>query len=118
MSIRIKRVYEPRARLDGHRVLVDRVWPRAVSRDALQLDGWAKDLAPSTALRKWFGHDPAKWREFKARYFRELEKNVVALEPLLDAARRSTVTLLFGAKETRFNNAVALKEFIERHAKK
>ena len=118
MSIRIKRVYEPPARSDGYRVLVDRVWPRGVSRDTLRLDAWAKDAAPSTALRKWFVHDPAKWREFKARYFRELGGNVAALEPVLAAARRGTVTLLYGAKETQFNNAAALKEFIERRAAK
>jgi uncharacterized protein YeaO (DUF488 family) len=99
-------------------VLVDRVWPRGVSRDASRLDAWAKDVAPSARLRKWFGHDPAKWREFRTRYFRELRANGEAVEPLLAAARRRTVTLLYGAKETRFNNAVALKEFIERRAKK
>ena len=118
MSVRIKRVYEAPARSDGYRVLVDRVWPRGVSRDRLRLDAWAKDVAPSTGLRKWFGHDPAKWREFKARYFRELRENIAAVEPVLAAARRRTVTLLYGAKETRFNNAVALKEFIERRATK
>jgi uncharacterized protein YeaO (DUF488 family) len=118
MSIRIKRVYEPSARSDGYRVLVDRVWPRGVSRDALKIDAWAKDVAPSTTLRKWFGHDPEKWPGFKARYFRELRDNVAAVEPVLHAARRRTVTLLYSAKETRFNNAVALKEFIERRAAK
>ena len=118
MSVRVKRVYEAPARSDSYRVLVDRVWPRGVSRDTLKLDAWAKDVAPSTGLRKWFDHDPAKWREFKARYFRELRENVAAVEPVLAAARRRTVTLLYGAKETRFNNAVALKEFIERRVAK
>jgi uncharacterized protein YeaO (DUF488 family) len=118
MSIRIKRVYEAPARSDGYRVLVDRVWPRGVSRSTLQLDAWAKDVAPSTGLRKWFDHDPGKWREFKARYFRELRKNIAAAEPMLAVARSGTVTLLYGAKETQFNNAVALKEFIEGHARR
>jgi uncharacterized protein YeaO (DUF488 family) len=117
VSIRTKRIYDKPARSDGYRVLVDRVWPRGVSRDASQLDAWIKEVAPSTGLRKWFGHDQAKWREFKTRYFRELRANIPALDPVLDAARRRTVTLLYGAKETRFNNAVALKEFIERRAK-
>lgn len=118
MAIRIKRVYEAPARSDGYRVLVDRVWPRGVSRDALALDAWAKDVAPSTGLREWFGHDPAKWREFKACYFRELRENIATVEPMLAAAHRRTVTLLYSAKETQFNNAVALKEFIERRATK
>jgi uncharacterized protein YeaO (DUF488 family) len=115
MSIHIKRAYDAPARTDGHRVLVDRLWPRGVSRKALQLDSWAKDVAPSTGLRKWFGHDPAKWREFKTRYFGELQKNVAAFEPVLAIARRGTVTLVHGAREMHRNNAAALKEFIERH---
>jgi uncharacterized protein YeaO (DUF488 family) len=118
MTIRTKRAYDAPARTDGYRVLVDRVWPRGISREALHLDAWAKDVAPSTGLRKWFGHDADKWREFKTRYFGELRANETAVAPLRDAARRRTVTLVYGAKETRFNNAVALKEFLERRAKR
>jgi len=92
---------------------VERLWPRGLKKDALKLDGWLKDAAPSDGLRRWFGHDPAKWAEFKARYFAELEARPEAWRPLLEAARAGDVTLLFSARDAEHNNAVALKEFLE-----
>ena len=112
--IRLKRAYDPPAKADGRRVLVDRVWPRGVSKDRLRLDAWLKEAAPSPALRKWFDHDPAKWNAFKDRYFRELDQRPEAVERLLAICRDGTVTLVFGAKNTRYNNAVALKAYLER----
>jgi uncharacterized protein YeaO (DUF488 family) len=117
MPIDLKRAYGPPARSDGRRILVDRVWPRGIAKDDLQIDAWLKDLAPSTGLRKWFGHDPAKWAEFKKRYARELEQRSEALEDLVEKARAGRVTLVFGAKDTEHNNAVALREILERRLK-
>jgi uncharacterized protein YeaO (DUF488 family) len=114
MSIDVKRAYEPPARSDGHRVLIDRIWPRGVTKEDLGVDAWLKELAPSTALRKWFGHDPKKWDEFKARYARELEQHPDALEQLVAKAKAGRVTLVFGARDVLHNNAVALKENLER----
>jgi len=114
VSIGLRRAYDRPGRNDGTRVLVDRVWPRGVGKEALGVDLWLRDVAPSTELRKWFGHDPEKWDEFKRRYFRELERSPEGLDELLDLARKGRVTLVFGAKDTQHNNAVALKEFIER----
>jgi uncharacterized protein YeaO (DUF488 family) len=90
------------------------VWPRGIAKDYLRIDAWLKDLAPSTGLRKWFGHDPAKWDEFRKRYARELEQHADALEELVAQARAGHVTLVFGAKDVEHNNAVALKEQLER----
>ncbi|MER3452429.1 MAG: DUF488 domain-containing protein [Acidimicrobiia bacterium] len=118
--IRTKRAYDPPAGDDGMRVLVDRIWPRGLKKENLQLDRWAKELAPSDGLRRWFGHDPGKWTEFQRRYFAELEHRPEAWRPLLQACRNRTVTLLFGARDNQHNNAVALKAFLEeklgRHA--
>jgi uncharacterized protein YeaO (DUF488 family) len=114
MAIDLKRAYDPPAKSDGRRILVDRVWPRGIARDELRIEAWLKDLAPSAELRKWFGHDPAKWDEFKQRYARELEQRAHALEELLEQARAGQVTLVFGAKDVEHNNAVALKEHLER----
>jgi uncharacterized protein YeaO (DUF488 family) len=114
MSVVLKRVYEPAARSDGYRVLVDRVWPRGITKDALRIDAWLRELAPSASLRKWFGHDPAKWDEFKERYARELEGQAAALARLAERARKGRVTLLFAAKDAERNNAVALREHLER----
>ena len=114
MPIDLKRAYDAPARSDGRRILVDRVWPRGIAKDDLQIDAWLKDLAPSTGLRKWFGHDPAKWAEFKKRYALELEQRSEALEELVEKARAGHVTLVFGAKDTEHNNAVALREILER----
>ncbi len=113
MAIRTKRVYDRPAGQDGYRVLVDRVWPRGLSKGRARVDEWLKEVAPSTGLRKWFGHDPSKWHEFRRRYFKELERHETALEPLRRRARRGRVTLLFGAKDTERNNAVALKAYLE-----
>jgi uncharacterized protein YeaO (DUF488 family) len=114
MTIDLKRVYDPPANSDGRRILVDRIWPRGITKADLQIDVWLKDLAPSTELRKWFGHDPAKWDEFRKRYAGELEQRSEALEELVDNARAGHVTLVFSAKDTQHNNAVALKEQLER----
>ncbi len=111
--VKIKRVYEPRKRTDGRRVLVDRLWPRGLKKEDLEIDEWLKDISPSNALRKWFGHDPGKWVEFKKRFFSELRKKQSTVEQIANAARKGTITLLYGAKDERFNNAVALKEYIE-----
>jgi uncharacterized protein YeaO (DUF488 family) len=111
--IRLKRVYEPPELSDGRRFLVERLWPRGFKKDALQLDGWLRDVAPSDGLRRWFGHDPARWAEFKARYFAELDARPEAWRPLLEAARAGNITLLFSSRDAEHNNAVALKEFLE-----
>ena len=118
LRVRLKRAYEAPARSDGCRVLVDRLWPRGVSRKHLQLDEWVKEAAPSAALRKWFDHDPAEWEAFKDRYFRELDQRTNVVHAILAKSRAGTVTLVFGAKDTQHNNAVALKEYLERHAEK
>jgi uncharacterized protein YeaO (DUF488 family) len=117
MTVSLKRAYDPPAKSDGRRILVDRVWPRGIAKDDLRIDAWLKDLAPSTVLRKWFGHDPAKWEEFKRRYARELEQPSAAFEELVAKARAGHVTLVFGAKDVEHNNAVALKEHLERRLK-
>lgn len=113
MSIRLKRAYETPSGNDGYRVLVDRVWPRGISRQALQIDAWLKDLAPSTELRQWFAHDPAKWKPFKRRYFRELDGNPEEVGGLRDRIASGRVTLVFSAKDEKFNNAAALREYLE-----
>jgi uncharacterized protein YeaO (DUF488 family) len=117
-QVRLKRAYDAPAKSDGCRVLVDRLWPRGVSKDELRLDDWLKEVAPSTGLRKWFGHDPAKWGAFKDRYFRELDEQSEAVARLLARGREGTLTLVFGAKDVHHNDAVALKEYLERHAEK
>lgn len=115
MSIRTKRAYETAAREDGTRVLVDRIWPRGLSKDKAAIEAWLKEAAPSSELRKWFGHDPQKWSEFKRRYFRELDRREDTLEPLLELARRKQpLTLVFGARDTEHNNAVALRAWLEK----
>jgi uncharacterized protein YeaO (DUF488 family) len=112
MDIRVKRVYEAPSPDDGMRVLVDRLWPRGLAREKARIDLWLKALAPSTELRKWFGHDPAKWAEFKQRYLQELQQQPAALADAIEAMGSGPVTLLFAAREVRFNDAVALKEFL------
>jgi uncharacterized protein YeaO (DUF488 family) len=112
--IRIKRVYDPSEHADGTRFLVERLWPRGMKKEALQLDGWLKEVAPSDALRRWFGHDPAKWEEFQRRYFAELEDKPAAWQPILGPARQGDVTLLYSARDTEHNNAVALKAYLNR----
>lgn len=116
MSIRLKRAYETPEPDDGFRILVDRLWPRGVSKDSAHIDLWLKDIAPSTSLRKWFGHEPLKWLEFKPRYFAELDNNPQSVEQLLAQVRRDTVTLVYGAKDKEHNDAVALLEYLEARA--
>jgi uncharacterized protein YeaO (DUF488 family) len=111
--IQVKRVYDQKASGDGRRFLVERLWARGVKKAALQLDGWLKDVAPSEALRRWFGHDPAKWADFQRRYFSELDRNPEAWRPILEAAHSGNVTLLYSARDTLHNNAVALKMYVE-----
>lgn len=111
--IQVKRVYDPYAPSDGTRVLVDRIWPRGMRKEALALDAWEKDLAPSPALRTWFGHDPARWEEFRCRYFAELERHPQAVTRLRALARRGRLTLLFSARDTEHNNAVALRDYLQ-----
>jgi len=111
--IALKRAYEPARSDDGQRFLVERLWPRGVKKAALRISGWLKDVAPSTELRKWFSHDPAKWDEFRRRYFAELDAHRDALQPLLDAAREGKVTLVSSSHDQEHNNAVALKEYLE-----
>ena len=113
VMIKIKRVYDYSSKDDGKRILIDRLWPRGLKKEDAQIDEWIKDIAPSNQLRKWFNHDPKKWDEFNSRFFTELRGNREMVEGIINAARKGTVTLLFGSKEERFNNAVALKEYID-----
>ena len=113
-GIQTRRVYEPPEPEDGARLLVDRLWPRGVKKALLQLAGWLREIAPSDALRKWYDHDPTKWDEFQRRYFAQLEQNPEGWQPILRAAQEGRVTLLFSARDTEHNNAVALKTFLER----
>ena len=115
--ITVKRVYEPFDARDGTRFLVERLWPRGMKKDSLRIDGWLKDVAPSGALRRWFGHDPAKWDEFRRRYAAELDDQSEAWQPMLEAARRGDVTLLYSSHDTEHNNAVALRAYLERQLK-
>lgn len=112
MTIRLKRAYERPAKTDGQRVLVERLWPRGLTRERARIDLWLKEAAPSTELRRWFGHDPAKWAEFRKRYFKELDRRRKLLAPLFGKLSGRTVTFVFASRETRFNNAVALREYI------
>lgn len=110
--IRIKRVYEPPEPSDGIRVLVDRLWPRGLAKEKARIDQWQKDLAPSDALRRWFGHDPGKWNEFKRRYRQELGRKTEELRELAGQARHGIVSLLYAARDEAHNNAVVLKQVL------
>jgi len=112
VDVDIRRAYEEPSEEDGRRFLVDRVWPRGRSRETLELEDWVRDVAPSDALRKWFGHDLERWEGFRRRYREELEERPEALEPLLAAARDGPVTLVYGARDTERNNAVVLREVL------
>ncbi|ADJ27940.1 DUF488 domain-containing protein [Nitrosococcus watsonii] len=113
-KIALKRAYEEPDKDDGCRVLVDRLWPRGIKKEDAAIDEWLKEIGPSNELRKWFGHDPDKWPEFRKRYFQELEKNPEVVEPLIDIVKNQPqVTLVFSAKDSEHNNAVALKEYLE-----
>jgi uncharacterized protein YeaO (DUF488 family) len=113
---RVKRVYEEAASGDGARCLVDRLWPRGVAKVSLRIDGWLKEAAPGDTLRRWFNHDPARWHEFRRRYFAELDAKPEAWAPLLDAAKKGPVTLVYSAHDEEHNNAVALAEYLSTHA--
>lgn len=113
MKIKIKRAYEAPAEDDGLRILVDRLWPRGISKEKAGIDLWPKELAPSTELRRWYGHDPEKWPEFRSRYFAELESNAESFREFLDAAGEGTVTFVYSSRERELNNAAALKEYVE-----
>ena len=115
-TILLKRAYDPPASGDGFRILVDRLWPRGISKATAHIDLWLKEVAPSTELRQWFGHDPAKWSEFQSRYGHELARNAEAIQTILAHARKGTVTLVFGAKDVEHNDAVVLKAHLD-HAR-
>ena len=112
-TIQIKRVYDDPSESDGYRILIDRIWPRGVSKEDAKLDDWNKDLAPSTELRKWFDHDPDKFKDFSDKYKKELKDQTDALKQLSKKAKDQTVTLLYGAKDTEHNQAVVLKEVLD-----
>ncbi len=114
MPVRIKRVYAEPAAEDGYRVLIDRLWPRGLTKEKARVDLWLRDLGPSTELRRWFGHDPARWSEFAERYQAELMGKETLLTPLLARARSEVVTLLYAARDTAFNDAVVVKELLDR----
>ena len=113
IEIRVKRVYEEPEESDGRRILVDRLWARGLSKEKAKVDVWVKEIAPSTELRRWYGHDPNKWTEFKSRYAAELESNPGQVEEILGEIQAGIVTFLYSSKEEQLNNAVALKEYIE-----
>lgn len=115
MNILLKRAYEPPSASDKTRVLVDRIWPRGISKENSKIDLWLKDVAPSTALRKWFGHDPKRWDEFRKKYRAELKDNT-ACDELKALARKGTVTLIYAAKDEQHNHAIVLKDFLGRSA--
>ena len=119
LAIKVKRVYEESPELfEGSRFLVDRLWPRGLKKEALQSALWVKDVAPSDALRRWYGHDPRKWKEFRRRYSAELDGKREAWEPILEAARRGGVVLLYSARNAEHNNAVALRDYLAAKIKK
>ena len=111
--VKLKRVYDPIARTDGARFLVERLWPRGLSKERLHLTAWLKEVGPSTELRQWFNHDPLKWSRFRQRYFRELDSRPESWRPILSAARRGMVTLVYSSHDEEHNNAVALTEYLQ-----
>jgi len=114
----LKRAYEPAQAGDGPRFLVDRLWPRGRDKKALRLEGWLKNVAPSQELRTWFAHDAEKWQQFQRRYFAELDAEPAAWKPLLDVARKADITLVYGARDSEHNNAVALKAYVTKKLKR
>lgn len=114
MNIKVKRIYDKPSKEDGLRILVDRLWPRGVSKKDASIDIWIKDIAPSNELRKWFNHDPEKWQEFKVRYFSELDKKSELVKEVLNRGKKGTLTLVFSAKVEKYNNAEALKLYLEK----
>lgn len=115
--IYLERVYGGKGGGKGKRFLVDRMWPRGIKKEALKMEAWQKEAAPSTELRKWFCHDPAKWQDFRKNYMKELETKPEAWKPIYDAAKKGNVTLLYGSKDEEHNQAVVLKEFLEKKLK-
>ena len=113
MKVNVKRIYEEYEKSDGVRILVDRLWPRGIKKEKAQIDSWMKEVAPSTALRKWFAHDPDKWPDFVSKYKKELYSSLAFRELITLAKKNKTVTLLFSATDEAHNQAVALKKFIE-----
>ena len=113
MIILLKRVYDPSEPSDGFRILVDRLWPRGISKNSAHIDLWLKNIAPSTSLRKWFDHDPLKWIEFRERYFLELQNNPEAVNQLTELVHHDVVTFIYGAKDREYNHAIVLKEYLE-----
>ncbi len=110
--VNVKRIYDPASSQDGKRIYIDRLWPRGLKKSDALFDEWLKEISPSNELRKWFGHDPAKWEEFKKRYKKELGDKKEMLDKLKKEAKHQKITLLYSAKETEHNNAVAMKEFL------
>lgn len=113
MTIQIKRVYETPQRTDGRRILVDRLWPRGLSKEKAKIDFWARMISPSNELRRWYDHDSEKWKEFKSRYFAEMDANPDGVDELLRYVGEGKVTFVYSSKEQEINNAVALKEYVE-----
>ncbi|MBI2997078.1 MAG: DUF488 family protein [Deltaproteobacteria bacterium] len=118
MGFEVKRVYDPLGPDDGHRFLVERLWPRGIKKEALQMEAWLKDIAPSGALRRWFGHDPGKWDEFRRRYAAELDTKPEAWRLVLAMVRRDRVTLLYSARDTKHNSAIALRNYLRHKLQK
>jgi len=116
MTIKVKRIYEPYSADDGYRILVDRLWPRGMKKEDARIDKWLKEIAPSTALRKWFNHEPDKWEQFRQEYHDELKTSVALDELLADLKEHETVTFLFSSKEEKINHAVVLKQFVADHS--
>lgn len=112
--IKLKRVYEAPSATDGFRILVDRLWPRGLTKDRAAVDLWLKEVAPSAELRKWFGHDPAKWKQFQVRYRKELRAGHDAIDLLREKCKQGTITLLYGARDTEHNEALVLKTLLDR----
>lgn len=110
--MKIKRVYEEPSKSDGKRILVDRLWPRGLTKEKAAVDMWLKEIAPSTDLRKWFGHDPAKWNEFQKRYIKELDANPEPVNTIKELAKKGTVTLIYGARDEEYNDAVVLRGYL------
>jgi uncharacterized protein YeaO (DUF488 family) len=114
MNIKIKRVYEQPDKKDGERILVDRLWPRGLTKEKASVDLWLKDIAPSTELRKWFDHDPEKWKSFRGRYETEIRHKDDLIKVLKQKAREGTITLIYGARDEKHNEALVLKQFLEK----
>ena len=111
--IKTRRIYDKPDTDDGFRILVDRIWPRGLKKNDAKIDLWQKDIAPSSTLRKWFNHDQSKWNEFKRRYYNELKDKQEIVKLFLEKAGQETITLLYSSKEEKYNNAIALKEFLD-----